>query len=66
MTFSSVILGQIRAKKVTLLWWDQGAMTGDAYFDDYKLTACVNYTLVFSQGLPIFHILHITILSTST
>jgi hypothetical protein len=29
-----------------------GAMTGDNYFDGYKLTAYVNYTLVFPKAFP--------------
>ena len=31
---------------------DLGAMTGDNYFDGYKLTAYVNYTLVFPKAFP--------------
>ena len=31
---------------------DLGAMTGDDYFDGYKLTAYVNYTLVFPKAFP--------------
>jgi hypothetical protein len=31
---------------------DLGAMTGDAYFDGYQLTAYVNYTLVFPKAFP--------------
>ncbi len=31
---------------------DLGAMTGDVYFDGYKLTAYVNYTLVFPKAFP--------------
>jgi len=31
---------------------DLGAMTGDVYYDGYKLTAYVNYTLVFPKAFP--------------
>jgi hypothetical protein len=31
---------------------DLGAMTGDNYFDGYRLTAYVNYTLVFPKAFP--------------